>query len=253
MRAITPSELSAGDLSGVDVWVASHTELTDDDRHAARVVLDADERARLLALAFARDRDDYLIAHAMRRRALSHYEEIAPPAWRFAASPRGRPRVVGPLTRAPLTCSLSHTAGLSICAITRAPAVGADVEDAGRAIELDLVIEHALAPTEQRALRACPDRERQGRFYRLWVLKEAYAKARGLGLSLSPDQYGFALAGDQIHLSCAPGVDPDPTAWRFAELDLGGNHRGAIAVRGLEHGAPIRVVEFERSDPRTSR
>lgn len=257
VRVLTPSEAPSNDLHGVDVWVESHTELTDDARSAAAALLDPEEHARARSFRSARDRDAYLLAHALRRRALSHYEDVESQAWRFAAGEHGRPVLTGPEAGERLAFSLSHTTGMVLCAVARDAELGADVEHLGPDLEIDRVIEHALAPAERLALRRCPAPERLARFYELWTLKEAYAKARGQGLSLAPERYAFDLDGEDIRLVCEPEVDADPGGWRFCCLTPGPNHQAAIAIRGLRRAAPVRVVApaetgFQTSGPRTS-
>ena len=60
--------------------------------------------------------------------------------------------------------------------------VGIDVENIGRSINLDLA-RRFFAPAEVAFLEQMPENQRQATFFLFWTLKEAYVKARGVGLS----------------------------------------------------------------------
>jgi 4'-phosphopantetheinyl transferase len=64
----------------------------------------------------------------------------------------------------------------------------------------------------------------------LWTLKEAYIKARGMGLRLPLRGISFLFGEPQgIRLEVDAGVDDDPSRWRFCLLDHE-QHRLALAV-----------------------
>ncbi len=75
--------------------------------------------------------------------------------------------------------SVSHSGDWVACALARGGAVGVDVQAHrfGRRIA-EIAHEH-FTPEENAWVAAQPER----RFYMLWVLKEAYVKALGLGLA----------------------------------------------------------------------
>jgi 4'-phosphopantetheinyl transferase len=70
--------------------------------------------------------------------------------------------------------------------------VSSDVESLGRPAPIE-VAERFFAPAEVRALHSLPSDERTQRFFDYWTLKESYIKARGLGLAIPLDRFGFAL------------------------------------------------------------
>ena len=60
------------------------------------------------------------------------------------------------------------------------------------------VLKRCYGVTEQRAVEAAPENERDLLFFRLWTLKEAYVKAIGKGLSFPLRNAVFTLDGDNI-------------------------------------------------------
>src|SRR5205807_3952580 len=133
---------------------------------------------------------------------LSRYADVSPGGWRFVRSALGKPEVRLPPLTLPspprggegkggwgsrsLCFNLTHTRGLAACAVTWDREVGVDAEDwqrQGRELSEGL-IRYCLSPEERACLKGLPPAERKRGFFDYWTLKEAYIKARGLGLSL---------------------------------------------------------------------
>jgi 4'-phosphopantetheinyl transferase len=112
--------------------------------------------------------------------------------------------------------------------------VGADVERVPAAVPFD-VVERLFTPMERDALRAAPAAEQPARFAELWTMKEAYAKARGLGLSLPLETIGFALHPPRLV------AGDDPSSWQVESTAPTALHRAAVSVRRAD-AEPLRVV-----------
>jgi 4'-phosphopantetheinyl transferase len=212
----------------VEVWFADPADVDD----AAAALLDDDERARMARFLFERDRRLFLAAHALVRRTLSRHADVAPAAWRFTTEAGGRPVLAEP---APLRFNLSHCHGLVACAVARDRDEGGDVE---RVVELPHeLIDRICSPAEAAALRALPAAARPERFFTLWTLKEAYVKARGLGLALPVEQACFHLdppgapgADAALRFEPGPALEDDAAAWMFVRLRPTPAHCAAVCV-----------------------
>ncbi|MFE6848226.1 4'-phosphopantetheinyl transferase family protein [Streptomyces sp. NPDC057686] len=215
--------------------------------------LDEHEQEVAGRFLFERDRRQYLVAHALVRRALA-LETGIPEAeaiiWR---SSRGRPYLQTPSGGLPrgadlLDFNLSHSHPYNLLGVSRGLRIGVDVErlDVGeRGLETIIA---TFCPEEQEWIaRAAPGRPRDRRTLRLWTLKEAYSKARGLGLGLPFDSFAFTLAEDRGVHSFRPPADDSPERWRFLEIDPVPEALAAVAVEvdrahmptvHLHHGFP---------------
>jgi len=216
----------------------------DGDRAAAYGLLSGHERARYRQLLFEEDRVSFLFAHALLRTALSRVAAAAPGQWRFRPRGRGRPELAGPPTRPRLRFSLSHTTGLVACAVTREREVGVDVERIGPWADSAALAERHFSPSERRVLAALPPRDAHAHFFSLWTLKEAYLKARGVGLGLPLDVASFHVtAGAPPAVSFAPGHGEDARGWQFALLEPRPGYRLAVgARRGAGAGIDFTIV-----------
>jgi 4'-phosphopantetheinyl transferase len=246
----------------VHVWLLEAPEEATAERVSrCAALLSAAERARMDRLHRPADRLRYLLAHALVRATLSRYSPDTPPAaWRFRATPHGRPELAD--GEDPLRFNLSHTEGLVACAVARRRDVGVDVEHLWPPrIDLDLAFAAShFAPAEVADLAAlAPEADAfRERFFAIWTLKEAYIKARGLGLALPLAGFAFALAREAPELPSTPSptisidaaLDDDPAAWHFARLAAGPKHALAVAARRApgEH-LTVRVLRAPSESP----
>jgi 4'-phosphopantetheinyl transferase len=184
----------------------------------------------------------YVLAHGLVRAALSRVEPAVDAAdWIFHINRYGRPLIVGPVGTRQLHFSMSHTEGCIACAISPCEAVGVDVEKIGRTVSVLAIAETWFSAVEVAALRALPPAEQTDRFFDNWTLKEAYLKARGMGLNLPLDQFSISVQpGHNIRIEFAPGFEDVPTRWHFTRGRPSQLHRLAIADgSGVPGGLPI--------------
>lgn len=197
--------------------------------------LDSPERERRERLVFATDRRAYTAAHALLRDLLSEMAPVPPGAWHFVADSFGKPRLSGEQAGLGLTFNLTHSRGMVACAAARGLAVGIDVETSGSSIDIDELSREVLTAPECATLAASPDRT--AAFLSFWTLREAYAKARGLGLSLPFQDYRAALSPPRI----IPARD-DPKTWSAWLERPDGAFLAVVA-----EGAP--VLNLRRAEP----
>jgi 4'-phosphopantetheinyl transferase len=146
-----------------------------------------------------------------------------------------------------LRFSISHADGVALCAVAAACDVGADVESLRNIGPDPLGVADTVCSRRERcALRALPACARGERLLSIWTVKEAVAKATGLGFHLP-------LAHITVHGDGAgpPAVEFDTEAgedasrWRLASLRLAPWHCAAVAVRGARgDDLTIRFAEF---------
>jgi 4'-phosphopantetheinyl transferase len=229
----------------VHVWLTTPESITDPAllaRYAAW--MNPEEAARQARFLFDRHRLQFLVARALVRTTLSRYADRDPAAWRFVHNQWGRPDLDPEHVHDGLRFNLSHTDGLVAVAIARGdPELGVDVEDTWRRSHTDQIADHFFAPAEVAALRALPQERQHGRFFELWTLKEAYIKARGMGLAISLHHFAYALDGDAVALSVDAVLGDSADGWQFALQSPTSRHRLALAVRFPDRvGMQLRVA-----------
>ena len=181
--------------STVHLWYTQSDDLTAPAALDAYLgLLSPDERTRHARFLNERARHEYLITRALCRTVLSRYAAVAPADWRFRANQWGRPEIDCPSPDyADLRFNLSNTRGLVVCAVAQGGEIGVDVELIDRAGSLLEIADRFMAPVEARDIAALPPDAQALRFFTYWTLKEAYIKARGMGLSIPLDKFWFLL------------------------------------------------------------
>ena len=228
----------------VHLWCAYPDDLLDEESaQACANLLSEDERARWQALRFERHRREYLATHALLRNALSHYGNLAPADWRFTKNAHGKPAVE---PRCGLRFNLSNALGLVVCLISGNAEVGVDVEPHPRAASIAEVAQRMFSPEELAQLRALREEEQRGRCMHLWTLKEAYVKARGIGMSLPTNKFSFLFdATGAVTLEIDPSLGDDPSRWRFCML----NHAGHSIALMVESSCMRELKVWEARAP----
>jgi len=236
----------------IHIWHASPEQIAHTERLAQyESLLSADERGRQRRFVRPIDAIHYLVAHSLVRTALSQYVGVAPQDWCFESNKYGRPQVAEPAAARDLQFNLSHTSGLVACAIAWRREIGVDVEDLQRA-ELSLnIADRYFSPQEAAELKSLPVERQPDRFFEYWTLKEAYIKARGVGMSLPLDRFTIHFSSAQpIAISFAPPLIDDPASWQFAQFRPTPRHVLAVAVRCLPAESCRMILrEFTPDEP----
>lgn len=226
----------------IDLWLAFYDRIDEASLAQFARLLSEDEHARQARFRLADDRRRYLAARGTVRTVLSRYADVAPAQWTFRADAHGRPRIDerhGQACR--LSFNLSHTRGLIALAVAAHGCVGVDAEHIGARPVPAGMAERYFAPHEVADLASLPAHRREDRFCEYWTLKEAYVKARGLGLSIPLDRFGFRFAdGLPPRLAADPAFEDDAGRWRFWQHRPTPDHLLAVCA-DAGASAPLRV------------
>ena len=226
----------------VDLWV-TQSSWCDDARSIRHFesLCDTEELARLARYRHKGARLHALIARALCRTVLSRYEALAPEAWRFTQNEYGRPRLIEAQNPRDLRFNLSHTFGCIVMAVSRGREVGIDVEDAQRKSRTTAIAHRFFAPVEVEALKRLPIERQRQRFFTYWTLKEAYIKARGLGLAIPLAKFSFDVdTPGAIMLHTDSSLHDAPGRWRFAHAQLTERYPLSLALE-VDPGSTMQM------------
>lgn len=210
-------------------WVNIPRQLSPTVAARLRTVLPDDELARHDRYRDGPSAVEFLCGRALLRASLSSWAAVERRAWRFAVNAHGRPAVEHPPS--PVHFNLSHTRGMVALVLGADPFVGVDVERLDRNVRPLEVADRFFSPAEVEALRALPAEHHRDRFLALWTLKEAYIKARGMGLALPLRAFSFTPDATGAQVRFDPDLGDDEASWRFSRADLPTGHRVAVAAR----------------------
>ncbi|MBR1158102.1 4'-phosphopantetheinyl transferase family protein [Bradyrhizobium elkanii] len=205
-------------LGEIHLWFARCDDVADDLLRFYRELLAAEEAKQEMKFYFPHDQRRYLVTRAMVRIILSrYYPAINPRDWMFSLNAFGRPELASDhFAVTGLSFNISHTQGLIALAVARHRRLGVDIENVhARTISIDIA-DQFFSRVEIASLADTPKRMQQFRFFEYWTLKEAYIKARGMGLSLPLNQFSFHYPQDGIvEMTIQQDLRDDPSRWQL--------------------------------------
>lgn len=190
--------------------------------------LDESERERRLGFLRSAPRRRFSLCRGALRELLCRELDCSNDALSVGASEHGKPFALVDGCAAPVSFNVSHSGRYGLIAIAPRGRIGVDVEDRRPRRDLEGDIRVLFAPGEQAEFAKADDARKMDLFYSLWTMKEALAKASGVGLALDTTSFEIPSAMCRgrrmclVRLPMAPSVD-----WRLENL---GNSRFAAAL-----------------------
>jgi 4'-phosphopantetheinyl transferase len=215
----------------VQLWFAPVAASYDEGQLAAYAsLLDAGERMRWQRFHYAVDRQRFLVGRAFMRTVLAECLGHGTPATlQFAYNAHGKPELAG-LHAGKLHFNLSHTDTMLVLAVNRRHVVGVDVEAVTRKVDLLALTRRYFTADEYEELLDMDAAAQRERFFALWTLREAWLKAKGLGLQIPLDAFSFNVTGKNPVIELGPQLDGSADEWQFRLL-LQDQFRIALAVQ----------------------
>jgi len=222
------------------------------DLLAQHPAIEARAFARLGAADLARygrfrhdiDRRMFLLGRAMARVLVGRALGRPPLAWTWREGPRGRPEVGDPGSA--VRFNVAHSAGLVVCALVHGREVGVDAEHLDRRPPESAVVERYCSPDEIADIRAWGDAWCD-RFLVYWTLKEAYLKARGLGIAVPLAEISFTVRSEtDAAIAFRGSLAGTDDRWAFTLARPTPRHLVAVAASTSDGDRP--AVAFHELD-----
>lgn len=220
-------------MSVVSVWHANTADALGSEVRRARALtwLSAADHVRHDRYRFEADRDMFLLGRVMARALVGQSLGVNPCDWEWQEGPRGRPEVADATAAERVSFNIAHSAGLVVCAISHDGAVGVDVEHRMRPPVDERMVRRYCAPGEVEDIERHGPSAWQDQFLKYWTLKEAYLKARGLGIAVHLSDLSFTLDADAIRLDRLNSLAAEDDAdWAFVLDTSSSSHLVAAAV-----------------------
>jgi 4'-phosphopantetheinyl transferase len=190
-------------------------------------MLDAAELERIRRRRFAMDRDELALGYALHRLLLGKALDRDAVEVPIGRDSLGCPRLRDDL----LFTSLSHAHGCIALAVTATGPVGVDLEPVARASDMPEIAGHVCHPVDAAELAAFVGPAWSAALLALWVRKEAFLKAAGIGLER--EMQTFPAPDNAVLPLPRPGGKPT----RLRMLDAGAHWIAAVA------GSPDTFIE----------
>jgi 4'-phosphopantetheinyl transferase len=162
----------------------------------------------------ARRREQGLATRALVRSMLQGKTSRAGASWALDNDASGKPRARTSDGDEPFQISMSHSRTIVACAITDEGTIGVDVEDMEPGREFEAIAAASFGPLEIKTV----EHDGLAAFYRIWTLREALAKARGVGYPLLVDRQDY-VAGVPTDNEWRAVIAGSEVLFRFRQID----------------------------------
>ncbi|WP_305843145.1 4'-phosphopantetheinyl transferase family protein [Photobacterium leiognathi] len=149
-----------------------------------KACLSSQEKERATHFHCYQDRNNYIIAHSLKRILLGAITGIEPLKLSFKTNDYGKPELATSQSETDIQFNLSHTKGLVAVAMAYQIKVGVDVEWFDKKIDIFNIARSFFSEQDMTLLNLLPWSHKNKGFFHLWSLKEAFIKAIGKGLSI---------------------------------------------------------------------
>lgn len=161
-------------------------------QHQAAELLDDSERDRAMRKRRPVDQEALVLCYALHRLFVAAWMGVDAAEVPLGRDGEGRPVVRG----SGLSTSLSHAEQAVAFAVCAGGSVGVDIEGEHRASTLEEIADRICHPLELLAMTDLSAPARHVELLKLWVRKEAYLKAVGVGLAW--EMSSFAASADAL-------------------------------------------------------
>ena len=237
----------------VHIWRAKLTR-TKKEAEDFLELLNGDERKRASRFVVEHASKNFIVARGILRTLLSKYLNVDPKKIIFEQNQYGKLY----LASSPLNFNLSHSGDLVLFAFSLNNLVGVDVELIREIENFQDIAEKFFSKDEVAELFLLPEDQRQLAFFNCWSRKEAFIKAKGLGVYHGLDNFSVEISAKKegqvkllvpsslqdckSHLSSPRKrgysfFNKREDSWSLEALDPGHKYTGAFAINALDFSA----------------
>jgi 4'-phosphopantetheinyl transferase len=203
-----------------ELWYVQTSEVAKPSLVAACMsLLTKTEQEQRTRFVFEKNRHEYLVTRALAHWALARWTGGRPGEVALRRTEYGRPVLDPP---SDVRFNLTNTIELVACLVASGRELGVDAEPLARGDDILEVADTVFRTRERQMLSELPLPERRRRAVELWTCKEAYMKARGMGMSIPPKQFQIDYGRGAPVLDLRE-LDDDEARWDLATHEVEGH------------------------------
>ncbi len=226
------ADLFSLDCKEIHIWIVQL------DQMLSRIpdfiqTLHPDEIHKAEHFRFKKDRDDYIVARGSLRRILSSYLRMEPSKLCFQYNAYGKPSLSDKFPVDAIHFNVSHSHKIAVFAVARNSNLGIDIEYIRNGMDWETIAEQYFSIPELKRLQSQVPAKRAETFYEIWTCREAYVKAKGLGLSFLELRVEGTInpTVSKVVLDLLEkGKSQEDSNWVLHRFQIGPDYLGAVAV-----------------------
>ena len=208
--------------SQVDIWLLPVVQ----SDHFLQY-LTQDERRRANKFRVQTARDQYVIARATLRLLLKKYFRLKNNEIQFALNPYGKPYLAGHK----IFFNVSHSYQWVLIGLSNRTEIGVDIEKIRPDLNLTQLANRFFSQKEVELLHQLSKDQIAEGFFNAWTRKEAYIKARGMGLAIPLSGFSVELRPGQPARLLETSHDPQAIKkWFLSDIPAPENYKAAMVA-----------------------
>ena len=177
--------------------------------------------------------NSFIVARGLLRKLLANYLQVSPQDLVFEQNEHGKLY----LESSSLQFNLSHSRSLSLFIFSIDNPVGVDVEFIRKDYEFFDIVKKFFSKKESEALFSLPADEQRQAFFNCWTCKEAFIKAKGVGMFCALDDFSVEVSNSKwgkmkLENSCDV---LDSKGWSLEAIDPEKMYSGAFSTNMSEY------------------
>lgn len=235
----TQPQLQAGEIH---IWKIE-LDCADCQWQPLMALLSIDEQIKADRYRFEQHRRRYIMGRTTLRKLLGAYLNRAPEMLNFAYNDHGKPSLAH--DDSGLHFNVSHSGEIMLAAFVLNSGIGIDVETIQQDTDYLAIGQRWFSKQESNTLRDLAEEKRIGAFFRAWTRKEAYIKARGIGLSYSLNRFSVSMDETSPSLLEHEDCSQEIKSWQIYNIEVSSDYSAAVAIEAARWD--IRHYDFDSS------
>jgi 4'-phosphopantetheinyl transferase len=233
-------ELGEDKSAQVHIWFTQLDVVEPVDLQRYKAWFTPEEDAQFARFLSERRCREFIVGRGLARLALAELLHCPPECLEFCAASQGKLSIAVPQSLRGVSFNISHTADCVACGVCEKYPIGLDVERVVDRIEPLSIAQRFYSESESRDLNQAAQAERLDRFFQIWTLKEALAKAHGSGFLTPIDASQIKIFDDGSFEVDTDNAQFDADAW-LAACSPSPQHRMAVCML-CSNSTPVRIV-----------
>jgi len=219
-----------------------HTWLVnvDDVLHKIEIlnrVISKDEKEKATKFRFKKDQNIFIISRGVLRILSAYYLNMGAKNIVFKYGEYGKPEYD---FYSDLKFNISHSGDLIVLSFAKDFDIGVDIEKVKDDFDVLEIASNFFSTLEIETLKKIPKAQQVYYFYRCWTRKEAFIKAKSLGLSFPLDSFSVCISSDKkTELLETKWNNAEKDTWKLFTFSPQQNYIGAISIQ-----SDVKAVDY---------
>ncbi len=203
-------------------------------------LLTADEKKRAHQFKVQNDQHLHIASRVFLRRLLAAYLNMEASQVQFEYGINGKPFAQG---EHDVQFNVAHSNEVFLLGFVKKDAIGIDIEHLSRPIDTKKISAFLFSENELEKFQNADQTLRHEQFINCWTRKEAFVKAKGVGLSFPLKQLEVSFVrGEKAKVVSTMWHEHEQGEWFLESLDIPGNYRGAVAIQGKIESIEVKNI-----------